>query len=326
MFARIRTIRRVAKVHVWLRPPRLPGCWRTLVLTGLMCGSASIAAWADNANITTFFQPSGSKSLSVSGLPAGASYSVCLGLITGQRQCDFATGKVGNNGTFVVNVPTTAGMAVANFSFAITKADGSVQNWRRIGNTNGMAKATASELEKGQGMNNQQNPSGTQLAGSAGYVYPVPGGALAAEFDLTSSDTTQPYEVSSALLYTGLDASYYGTSLFDSPSAIATGMLGADITDNIIPVAGGPADPAVAYYVTPIDTSGYELLVATIEPIIDPSTGALGPPETLDMAIQPVPEPGGVSLLAGLLALALVRRAGCRSGEPARPPTTGGRP
>ena len=104
------------------------------------------------------------------------------------------------------------------------------------------------------------------------------------------------------------------------------GDLIYNITDNIIPVAGGPADPAVAYYVTPIDTSGYELLVATIEPIIDPSTGALGPPETLDMAIQPVPEPGGVSLLAGLLALALVRRAGCRSGEPARPPTTGGRP
>jgi hypothetical protein len=285
---------------------------RALVPIALLCGLGGASAWADKAKVTTFFQPNGSKSLSVSGLTPFASYSVCLGLITDQRQCDFAQGKVTKDGTFVVNVPTTAGMAVANFSFAITKADGSVQNWRRIGDTDGKAVETASELEKGAGLNNQQDPSGTQFASSTGFVYSVPGGGNSAEFDLTSSDTSEPYMVSSALLYEGLDPSYYGTSLFDSPTAIATGILGVDITDNIIPVAGGPADPSVSFNITPIDPSGYELLVATVEPIIDIGTGELGPPETFDMAIQPVPEPGSSSLLGGLLALALVRRRGAR--------------
>src|SRR5271168_342812 len=98
MRAKISTADRSVIVTAWRTLRRRPGCgldvsrfWcRALVPIALLCGLASASAWADKASVTTFFQPNGSKSLSVSGLTAGASYTVCLGLITGGRQCDFA--------------------------------------------------------------------------------------------------------------------------------------------------------------------------------------------------------------------------------------------
>lgn len=285
-----------------------PRCLRVVLLT-VVLGLAGMNAWADQLEVTTFFLPNGTKSLAVSGAPAG-SYSVCLGLITGQRQCNFAQGTV-KNGGFTVNVPTTAGQVVANFSFSITKADGSVQNWRRIGNTDGKAITLPSELQKGSALPNLQNPNGTQFASSSTSAFDVLGTGLFTEFDLTSSNTNYPYEVTSASIYDGLNSTFLQPGIFDSPAAIASGMLAAEFTDSLIPAASGDADPAVSFTVGPVDSSGYELLVATLAPIIDPSSGALGTPEIFDIAAQalPVPEPPTLAAMGGaMILLALVRQ------------------
>src|SRR5208282_404880 len=167
MLAKISTANRLVMVAARRTPWHRSGCgldasliwYRPLILIALLCGSGSVSAWAAKASVTTFFQPSGTKSMSVSGLTPGATYSVCLGLIGGTRQCDYKTGTVAKDGTFSVSVPTTAGMAVANFSFAVThkNMDGSTStmNWRRIGNTDAMAVEKASEVEK-LGLNSLQ--------------------------------------------------------------------------------------------------------------------------------------------------------------------------
>lgn len=283
----------------------------------------SVPALASTVKVLTIFADAGQRTLSVTDAVAGADYSVCLGLIDGTRQCNFKSGKVKDDGSFSVEVPAGAGRAVANFSFdiTVTNRDGSKspENWRRIGNTNGQRKAVNSEVQKLNRLPDLQDPNRPQLAGSSSFPFIVPQDGLFNEFQLTSSDVSQAYQVVSARLYTGLDPVHFLPGAFDSPSAVASGVLALELVDLLIPQAGGDADPSVALTVGPLvpghAASGYELLVATLRPILDFDADRFGDSFTYTIASDAssaLPEPGVLLLLGtacGLAAAGGHRRA-----------------
>jgi hypothetical protein len=120
------------------------------------------------------------------------------------------------------------------------------------------------------------------------------------DLQLTDSSTGTSYELTSLQVFVDLDPAFFNQTDFDSPQAIATGMLNSDISNvelsanSFIGFGAGPAIP---------DT--YVLILGTANAIL--SDGSLGSPTEFSFAdLVSVPEPDTLALSVLGFALSIV--------------------
>ncbi len=131
------------------------------------------------------------------------------------------------------------------------------------------------------------------------------------QFTLINLSPDTPYAFTSLIIYQDLDLAFFHPASFDSPSAIASGVLAEDLTGDPLGVApsAGLSDPTLTFSIGPVRPDRYDLLVGTAAPILP--DGSLGSPIGFAVGRTAVPEPGALGLLASLTvpgAIFLLRR------------------
>ena len=124
------------------------------------------------------------------------------------------------------------------------------------------------------------------------------------------------YYVTNLEIYTDLPLADFTPALFDSPAAIASGVLYDDVSGRLGPGVL-PAGGAISLSADLTPDESYALLTMTAQQVLP--TGGLGPPESVAFGGTVVPEPASwATLIAGLFLLGGALRRARRPGQ-ARP-------
>jgi len=121
------------------------------------------------------------------------------------------------------------------------------------------------------------------------------------------------YYITDLKIYTDLPLADFTPTAFDSPAAIASGVLYDDVSGRLGPGVL-PAGGAISLSASLTPDATYALLTATAEQVLP--SGGLGPAETVAFGGTAAPEPASwATLIAGLFLLGGALRAGARRGN-----------